>query len=188
MSVLPIVTFDDPILRIKTNPVISNTDQVQTLIDNMFETMENARGVGLAAPQIGHKERIFVIDADVMDEENPDGQLIGPTAFINPEIVEESEDLIPMEEGCLSIPEVRDKVERPKKIKVRFLDRDFNSQELTADFWLSRVIQHEYDHLFGKLFIDYLSKFRSRMIKKKLDQIDQGELDAGYPLKPKLKL
>lgn len=186
MPVLPIVTYNDPVLREETTPVPENTDEIQALIDNMFETMYNANGVGLAAPQIGSTHRLFVIDADVMDEDREDAKIIGPTAFINPEIeFVDEEETVDMEEGCLSLPELRDKVSRPAKIRVTYLDRNFEKQELIADYWLSRVIQHEFDHLNGVLFIDYLSKFRQRLVRKKLEAIDKGKLDAGYPVKPR---
>lgn len=184
MPVLPIVTYNDPVLRKKTTAVTKDSEELQELIDSMFETMYNANGVGLAAPQIGSNHRLFVIDADIMDEERDDAQLLGATAFINPEIeFVDEENTLDMEEGCLSLPDLRDKVNRPAKIKVTFLNRDFEKHELIADYWLSRVIQHEYDHLNGVLFIDYLSKFRQRLVRKKLEAIDKGKLEAGYPVK-----
>jgi peptide deformylase len=183
MPVLPIVTYNNPVLREKTNVVNKDSDELQEMIDNMFETMYNANGVGLAAPQIGSKHRLFVIDADIMDEDREDAEIIGATAFINPEIeFIDEENVVDMEEGCLSLPELRDKVSRPVKIKVTYLNQDFEKQELIADYWLSRVIQHEFDHLNGVLFIDHLSKFRQRLVRKKLEAIDKGKLDAGYPV------
>lgn len=181
MSVLPIVTYDDPILRKKTDAVQSNSDELQELIDNMFDTMYNSNGVGLAAPQIGRSIRLFVMDADAITEETEEENL-GPIVFINPEIVEKSAEKIKMEEGCLSIPEVRDDISRPEKITVKFLDRNLEEKTLQASGWISRVIQHETDHLNGVLFIDYLSAFRRRLHKSLLTKIDEGRLETDYPL------
>lgn len=186
MSVLPIVTYNDPILRKKAEPVQENSDQLQSLIDDMFDTMYNSSGVGLAAPQIGKLERVFVADIDVMVEEDEEEETPGPLVFINPVIVDKSGEKIKMEEGCLSIPEVRDEVPRSEKITVNYLDRDFNPQTLNADGWLSRVIQHETDHLNGVLFIDYLSAFRKRIHKSLLSKIDEGSQKTDYPLVSKL--
>ena len=183
MSVLPIVTYDDDVLRKKAKPVNENSEEIQTFIEDLFETMYNSNGIGLAAPQVGTSLRIFVIDADgVMDEEE---ELYGKMAFINPKIIEASDDQVSMDEGCLSIPEITDKVKRPSRIKVQFLDQNFNEKELDVDGWMSRVIQHEYDHLDGVLFIDYLSIFRKRMHKSDLEEIAAGERETKYPLVPK---
>ena len=168
MAILPIVTYNDDVLREKAKPVTEFNEETKELIDNMFETMYNSDGVGLAAPQIGVSLRIFVIDADNMLEE--ENEKPGPLAFINPEIVEKSGRKIPLDEGCLSIPEVTDKVIRPEGVKVTFKDQNFEDREIDADGWVSRVIQHEYDHLEGILFIDYLSKLKKTMIVKKLSK------------------
>lgn len=184
MSVLPIVTYDDDVLREKARPVEENTEEIQSFIDNLFETMYNSNGVGLAAPQVGSLLRIFVTDADSMMEDSGE-EPVGKMAFINPKIVEKKGDLVTIEEGCLSIPEVTDKVKRPEFIKVEYLDRDFTPQVLEVGGWMSRVIQHEYDHLEGVLFIDYLSTFRKRMHKSDLQEIAEGERDTAYPLVPK---
>lgn len=182
MSVLPIVTYNDPILKKKTEPVSENSEELQILIDNMFETMYQASGVGLAAPQIGKSIQLFVMDADSITEEIDEEKDIGPITLINPEIIEEDEDKVKLEEGCLSIPEVRDDVLRPKSIKVRYTDREFNEQKLEASGWIARVIQHEYDHLQGILFLDYLSAFKRRLHKSTLKKIDKGKLETDYPL------
>ncbi len=184
MPILPIVTYNDPVLRQKAEPVAELNNEVQVFIDDMFETMYNSDGVGLAAPQVGSSLRIFVLDADNMmddDEEKP-----GPMAFINPEIVEKKGMKIPMDEGCLSIPEVTDKVIRPETVVIRYKDEDFEDQEIEASGWLARVIQHEYDHLEGILFIDYLSVFRKRMHKADLKEIEDGERETRYPIRPKI--
>ncbi|MDZ7718194.1 MAG: peptide deformylase [Balneolaceae bacterium] len=182
MSVLPIVTYNDPILKQKTEPVSENSEKLQTLIDNMFETMYQASGVGLAAPQIGKSIQLFVMDADSITEEVDDEPNIGPVTLINPEIIKEDEEKVKLEEGCLSIPEVRDDVSRPKSITVRYKDRDFNEQTMETSGWIARVIQHEYDHLQGVLFLDYLSAFKRRLHKSTLKKIDKGKLETDYPL------
>lgn len=182
MAVLPIVTYNDPILKKKTDPVPENGEELQQLIDDMFETMYEASGVGLAAPQIGKSIQIFVMDADAITEEMDEEEDIGPIVLINPEIIKEDDEKVKMEEGCLSIPDVRDDVLRPKSITVKYKDRDFNEQTLNASGWVARVIQHEYDHLQGVLFLDYLSAFRRRLHKSTLKKIDKGKLETDYPL------
>lgn len=184
MSVLPIVTYDDPILRQKSEEIATDSQILQTLIDDMFETMYSGSGVGLAAPQIGKSIRLFVMDADVMTEDTDDDDL-GPLVFINPEITKKSGTQVTIEEGCLSIPGVRDSVNRPEAISVKFLDRNFKVRELDVAGWSSRVIQHEIDHLEGILFIDYLGSFRKRLLKGKLMQVKNGLIEAEYPVAAK---
>ena len=184
MAILPIVTYDDDVLRKKTKPVEKNTDELQALIDDMFETMYNSSGVGLAAPQVGELIQLFVMDADAITDELEETNL-GPMVFINPEIVELSGDKVKMEEGCLSIPDVRDDVKRPLNVKLKYLNRDFELQESEFSGWISRIIQHENDHLEGILFLDYLSAFKKRLHRSSLKKIDKGEIEAEYPLMPK---
>lgn len=183
MPILPIVTYNDPILRHKTNEVDELTDHIKTLITDMFDTMYNSNGVGLAAPQIGSLLSIFVIDADSVIEEK--GIATGPLAFINPEIINKKGEKIQAEEGCLSIPNITDKVTRPDSIVIKYLDQNFNEREEEYTGWVSRVIQHEYDHLRGVLFIDHLSAFRRRMHKSELKEIIRGESQIHYPVVPK---
>ncbi|MCC5942309.1 MAG: peptide deformylase [Balneolaceae bacterium] len=185
MAILPIVTYNDSVLRQNAEPVKENSEELQQLIDNMFETMYNSNGVGLAAPQIGKSIRLFVVDTDVMTEELDDEEDIGPLVFINPEIVKTDGNEIRMEEGCLSIPEVRDEVNRPEMVEVSYLDREFNKQLIRTEGWLSRVIQHEYDHLKGVLFLDHISAFRRRLHRSALRKIENGKLDISYPVFPK---
>lgn len=183
MPVLPIVTYNDPVLREKGKIVEEFTEEIQDFVEDLFETMYNSEGVGLAAPQVGVSLRIFVIDADNMIEDEEDEP--GPMAFINPEIVEMKGDKVPLDEGCLSIPEVTDKVFRPETVVIKFKDENFEDQVIEASGWLARVIQHEYDHLEGILFIDYLTAFRKRMHKSDLKEIEEGERKTKYPIKPK---
>lgn len=185
MSVLPIVTYDDEVLRKEAEPVKENTEELQKLIDDMFDTMYNSDGVGLAAPQIGKLLRIFVADADPMVDDEEDGDQHGPIAMINPKITFQSDETVDMDEGCLSIPEVNASVKRPEKIVVTYLDRDFEEQELEVDGWLSRVIQHEYDHLDGILFLDHISIFKRKLLGSKLKEIAEGRAEIKYPVVPK---
>ena len=184
MSVLQIVTYDDEVLRQEAKPVKKNSKELQTLIDNMLDTMYNSDGVGLAGPQVGRLQRIFVADADPLTEEEGGPQL-GPQVMINPEITFEGSDQISMDEGCLSIPGVNASVKRPKKIVVEYLDRNFEEQELEVEGWWSRVIQHEADHLDGILFLDYLSIFKRKLLSSKLKEIDEGRAEIDYPVVPK---
>ncbi len=187
MAILPIVTYNDPILRSKTEAIKENSlnEDLDKLINDMFQTMYNSSGVGLAAPQIGRSIRLFVMDADAMTEEIEEEEDLGPIVFINPEILEKKGEPVVMEEGCLSIPDVRDEVTRPDEVVIRYLDRNFEEKLETYKGWVSRVIQHEHDHLDGILFLDHLSPFRRRMHKFTLNKIDSGKLKTEYPLVPK---
>lgn len=184
MAILPIVTYDDEVLTTKAEPVKELSDEISTLIEDMFETMYNSDGVGLAAPQVGRLLRIFVADAGPMAEEEKEEQY-GPVAMINPKIVFTSDEQVEMEEGCLSIPGVNAPVKRPKAIRVEYRDEDFKPQTLEVDGWLARVIQHEYDHLDGILFLDHLSMFKRKLLGGKLKEIAEGRKETEYPLVPK---
>ena len=183
--VLPIYTFGHDKLREETEPVDSNSDALQELIDNMIDTMYAASGIGLAAPQVGRTERLFVIDVTPMaDDLNGGGDEIPeqPMVFINPEIVAESDTVCDFEEGCLSIPDVTETVTRPEAITIRYRDREFEQREREIGNMLARVIQHEFDHLFGILFVDHLGSFRKRMVRRSLKKIADGDVEADYPL------
>ena len=161
MAIRPIVVLPDKQLRLVSEPVVRVDAGVKALVTDMFETMYDAPGVGLAAIQVGVPKRIVTIDATRGDDEK------NPIAMINPEIVWESEETVAHEEGCLSIPEYLDMVIRPERVRARFLDVDGKKQEIEADGLLARVIQHEVDHINGVLFIDHLSKLkRDRVVKK----------------------
>ena len=151
MSVLDIRVLGDPILREETTPVEHVTNELRTLVNNMFETMYLAKGIGLAAPQVGRTERLTVIDVDD-----------NPLVVINPEIISASSAKAKAEEGCLSIPDVYGDVERPATVRVRAMDLEGKPFELDATELLARCFQHEIDHLHGKLFIDYLSVLKRR--------------------------
>jgi peptide deformylase len=183
--VLPIYTFGHDKLREETEPVDNNSEELQELIDDMIETMYAASGIGLAAPQVGRTERLFVIDVTPMaDDLNGGGDEIPeqPMVFINPEIVAESDTVCDFEEGCLSIPDVVETVTRPESIRIRYLDRDFEEQQIDVGNMIARAIQHEFDHLFGVLFVDHLGSFRKRMVRRSLKRIAEGDVEADYPL------
>ena len=183
--VLPIYVYGHDALRQETEPVEENTDDLQSLIDDMIETMRNAAGIGLAAPQVGRTERLFVVDLTPMADEMAEAEEPlppQPMILINPEIVEESDETVDLEEGCLSIPEVREAVTRPERVRMRYLDRTFEEQEIEAGHLLARVLQHERDHLDGVLFTDYLSSFRKRLLQRPLREMVNGEVEADYPL------
>lgn len=158
MALLDIRVLGDPILREQTQPVATVTDDIRQLVDDMFETMYAAQGIGLAAPQVGRRERVAVIDVDER-----------PHTLINPEIVSR-DGMERDEEGCLSIPEIYGEVERPTRIVVRALGRDGAPFEMAAEGLLARCIQHEVDHLDGKLFIDYLSLLKRRTAARKWER------------------
>jgi peptide deformylase len=183
--ILPIYVYGHDALRQETDPVEDNTEDLQSLIDDMIETMHNAAGIGLAAPQVGRNERLFVVDLTPMADEMAEaGEPFPhqPMVFINPEIVEETDETVELEEGCLSIPEVRETVTRPERVRLRYRDRRFEEQEIEAGHMLARVLQHERDHLDGILFTDYLSSFRKRLLRRPLREMVNGEVEADYPL------
>lgn len=184
--ILPIHVYGDPILRIQTQDVEAHSDELQQLIDNMIETMRGAAGIGLAAPQVGRTERLFVADLTPMLDELTDEEIAElppqPMVFINPVIIWESEDVCEFEEGCLSIPDLRELVTRPESIQVEYLDRNLEMQTLEADSLLARVIQHEIDHLEGILFLDHISAFRRGLLRRRLREMTKGNVEADYPL------
>ena len=179
MSILPIYTFDQPVLRKETKQVAEDSDSLQHLIDDMFATMRNANGIGLAANQIGKSLALTVIDLSDFEEYKH----YEPLVIINPVITDTHGESV-FEEGCLSLPGIREEVVRPDAIGIRFLDRYMREVEIEADKLLARVIQHEVDHLHGKYFIDYLSAFKLSLLKGKLNKMKKGEMEAEYPLAP----
>ncbi|MBS1903952.1 MAG: peptide deformylase [Bacteroidetes bacterium] len=177
--ILPIYTFDQPVLRRETERIADDTAELQSLIDNMIETMHNADGIGLAANQVGKGLMMTVVD--VSHAKGYEGT--SPIVLINPELIGTFGESV-FEEGCLSLPDIREDVVRPSEIGVKFLDRNFNEVELEADKLLARVIQHEIDHLHGIYFIDHISKFKLSLLKGKLTKMKKGEIEADYPLQP----
>lgn len=181
MSILPITIYGDKILREKTKPV-SDVD-IQTIkeIKAMFATMRNANGIGLAANQVGLNKSIFVIDVSPVEGY----EKIKPIVMINPKIILTSDDKIRMEEGCLSVPNLRAEVIRPKEIKVAYQDTDMNELTLEANELFARVIQHEFDHLQGVFFTDKISEEEKKKIKKELNRIKTRKIDVDYPIADK---
>lgn len=175
--IYPIVAYGDPVLKKEAEEITKDYPGLNQLIQDMFETMYHANGVGLAAPQIGKSIRLFVVDAEPMDEDNLKGF---KKVFINPEILDEYGEEWAFEEGCLSIPGVREDVFRPEKLKIHYFDENWVEHEEEFDGLGARVIQHEYDHIEGILFTDYLSGFKKRLIKSKLTNISKGIVKADY--------
>ncbi len=176
--VYPIVMYGDPVLRKKAQEIEKGTD-VKGLVADMFETMYAANGIGLAAPQIGKGIRLFVVDGTSLEEEEEDMSQF-KKAFLNPVILQEEGEPWEFEEGCLSIPNIRENVLRPETVKIRYYDDEWNLKEEVYDGVKARIIQHEYDHIEGKLFIDYLSPLKKRLLKGKLADISKGDVDTEY--------
>lgn len=186
--ILPIVAYGDPVLRKPAKDIEPGTIDVKKFSDDMFETMYASSGIGLAAPQVGQGIRLFVVDGTQIDadepEEEKDPSLVDfKKVFINPEIIEEDGEDWGFEEGCLSIPGIRAEVYRPEIIRIRYVDLDWNQHEEEYDGMAARIIQHEYDHLEGKLFTDYLSPLKRQLIKKKLSDITKGKVDVDYRMR-----
>ena len=179
--ILPIVSFGNSILRCKCSPVQEN-QPVEDILKNMYETMYNAQGVGLAAPQVGLDLSIFIIDTTPFcDDEN---NLIPlKKEFINPEIIDFSGKDESFNEGCLSIPGLREDVIRKDQIKIRYFDKNFNEHTEKYEGINSRVIQHEYDHLVGVLFTDRVSTLKKKLLKSKLNKIKNGDIEVDYNMK-----
>ena len=167
MAIRPIVEVPDPLLRQKSTPVEKVDDEVRALIADMFETMYDAPGIGLAAIQVGIPKRILVIDLQEPKEEGGE-PVRDPRVFINPEILDSSDQDVPYTEGCLSVPDQYAEVDRPDRIRARWLDEDGNAHEADIEGLLATCLQHEMDHLEGILFIDHLSRLKREMILKKL--------------------
>lgn len=186
--IYPIVMYGDAVLRKKAGDIEQGKD-IKQLVADMFETMYAANGVGLAAPQIGKPIRLFVVDGTSMQDEEEDAEdMTGfKKAFVNPVILEEAGDAWEFEEGCLSIPNIREKVSRKEVLRVRYYDEDWNLYEEEYDGVKARIIQHEYDHIEGKLFIDYLTPLKKRMLKGKLADISKGIVDTDYRILAPLK-
>ena len=183
--IYPIVAYGDPVLRKVTEDVDPDEIDVKELSNDMFETMRNVNGVGLAAPQIGKSIRLFIVDASPMEDEN---YAEFSAVFVNPEILEEDGDDWDFEEGCLSIPGIREEVRRKEKVRIRYYDENWEEHEREFNGIAARIIQHEYDHLEGVLFTDYMTGFKKRILKGKLADISKGDIRVDYVMKfPKLK-
>jgi len=188
--VLPIIAYGDPILKKEAVDIEQDYPNLDQLIENMFETMYEASGVGLAAPQIGKSIRLFIVDGspfaeDEEEEEDPRAQGMKDfkKVFINPVIEEESGDEWGFNEGCLSIPKIREEVFRKEKILITYYDQNWELKEERFDGYAARIIQHEYDHIEGILFTDHLSILKKRLLMKKLQNISKGIVDVDYRMK-----
>lgn len=187
--ILPIIAYGDPVLRKECEEITAEYPDLKELIANMYKTMYGAFGVGLAAPQVGLPIRLFVVDTTPFSEDEDltqqeQEQLKGfKRIFINAKILEETGDEWAFNEGCLSIPEVREDVFRQPKIKIRYQDEDFKTHVEEFDGLIARVIQHEYDHINGVLFTDKLSSLKKRLIKGRLNNISKGNINVDYRMR-----
>ena len=194
--ILPIVAYGDPVLKKHAGEITKEYPDLKALIANMFETMYEASGVGLAAPQIGRDIRLFIADGEPFaeDDEDEEGNPIEPDpravgienfkqVFINPTIVEESGEEWSFREGCLSIPKVREDVFRKEKIRITYYDENWEFKDEYYDGYAARIIQHEYDHIEGILFTDLLSSIKKKLISNKLQKISKGEVRVDYKMK-----
>ncbi|OYU97439.1 MAG: peptide deformylase [Bacteroidetes bacterium B1(2017)] len=178
--ILPIVAYGDPVLRKVGANIDANYKDLQKLIENMWETMYHAHGVGLAAPQVGKAINLFIADTSAFDDETyPEMKKV----FINAEIIEEWGDKWEYEEGCLSIPHIRENVSRHSNLLLRYHDENFTLHEEEFSGIAARVIQHEYDHCKGKLFVDYISELKRRLLKNKLINISKGGARVDYKMR-----
>jgi len=187
--ILPIVAYGDPVLRKETEEIDKDHPKLDSILENMFETMYEARGIGLAAPQVNLPIRLFIVDATPFedDEDLTEEERIFLSTFkkvfINARIVDESGDEWAFNEGCLSIPEVREDVFRQPEIVIEYLDENFKKHKETFSGIVARIIQHEYDHIEGILFTDKLSPLKKRLIKSKLTNISKGNVGVDYRMK-----
>ena len=181
--ILPIYIYGQPVLRKESADIEKDYPNLKELLANMFETMEESNGGGLAAPQIGLNIRVVVIDLDVLSEDFPEYKGF-KKGFINPHIIEYDEtNTESLEEGCLSLPGIQEKVTRPTRIHVQYLDEDLNEHDEWVEGYLARVMQHEFDHLDAKMFIDRISPLRKQLIKSKLKALLQGRYRCSYRTK-----
>ena len=191
--ILPILAFGSPVLKKTATDITPNYPNLNELISNMWETMYAAKGVGLAAPQIGLSIRLFVIDATpFLDDENMNDFELNSIknfkkVFINPKIIRENGSLWEFNEGCLSIPEIREDVPRRSKIIIEYFDENFQFHRLELSGLAARVVQHEYDHIEGILFTDHISSLKKRLIKRKLNNISSGSIKVDYEMKFNVK-
>ncbi|KAA3622688.1 MAG: peptide deformylase [Flavobacterium sp.] len=187
--ILPIVAYGDPVLRQKAKEIKEDYPKLDELLENMFETMYGARGIGLAAPQVGLPIRLFIVDAtpfeddDDLTEDEREFVSTFKKVFINAKIVEETGDEWAFNEGCLSIPDINEDVFRKPQITIEYQDENFKKHKETFDGIVARIIQHEYDHIEGILFTDKLSPLKKRLIKGRLANISKGKIDVSYRMK-----
>ncbi|MCQ2606860.1 MAG: peptide deformylase [Bacteroidales bacterium] len=178
----PIIAYGNPVLRKVAEDIDKTYPEIQTLIDDMFETMYASDGVGLAAPQRGLSIRLFVIDAEAFVEDYPEAKGFRK-AFINPHVIETNGEEWLFNEGCLSFPGIHEDVSRPANVTLKYLDENFVEHTETFTGICARVVQHEYDHLDGKCFIDHLSPLKRRMLQRRLNAISEGKVHPKYKIK-----
>ena len=181
--ILPIYIYGQRVLKKVAKSIEKSHDGLDDLVKNMWETMYNAKGVGLAAPQVGRSIRLFIVDTTQLGEEEKEFKGI-KAVFINAERIDETGEEWEYEEGCLSIPDIRGDVKRPEILHLRYLDENFNEKEESFEGINARVIQHEYDHIQGVLFTEHLKPLKKRRIKRKLDGMRQGIVEADYAIRP----
>lgn len=181
--ILPVTVYGDPKLRKISQDIDKDYPKFEELISNMYDTMYQADGVGLAAPQVGLNIRLFIVDGTPAAEDDEPELKDFKKIFINPQILETSGDPWEMEEGCLSLPNIREKVSREEEVIINYFDENWEEKTETYKGFASRIIQHEYDHLEGKLFIDYVSPLRKRLLKSKLTAISKGKVNIAYRIK-----
>lgn len=186
--ILPIYTYGQPVLRKESQDITPDYPDLKQFIQNMWETLADSEGIGLAAPQVGADVRVVVIDLDLISEDFPEYKDFKKT-FINAHILEyDDTEKDTSEEGCLSLPGIHEKVVRPTRIRVSYVDEDFNEHEEWIEGYLARVMQHEFDHLDGKVFVDRISPLRKQLIKSKLRSLLQGRFRCSYRVKvPRVK-
>jgi peptide deformylase len=182
--IYPIVMYGDPVLRQPAKAIQPGTDLKQ-LVEDMYETLHAANGIGLAAPQIGKGIRLFIVDGTSL-EEDP-GMENFKKVFVNPVLIEEAGNPWEFEEGCLSIPNIREKISRKGTLTIRYHDENWNAFEETFDGMKARIIQHEYDHIEGKMFVDYLTPLKKRLLKSKLADISRGKVETEYRITAPLR-
>ena len=180
--ILPIYLYGQPVLKKVAEDITPDYPSLKELVENMFETMAQAEGIGLAAPQIGLPIRLVVVDLDVLAEDFPEFKDFR-RVYINAHILETSDEKEAMEEGCLSLPGVHEKVTRPSRIHVQYLDENFQEHDEWVEGYLARVMQHEFDHLEGKVFSDRISPLRKQMVKSKLASLAKGKVRCSYKVK-----
>ena len=178
--IYPIILYGSSVLRKIADEIKRDETDVKKLSDDMFETMENADGIGLAAPQIGISKRIFVVDGTMLEDEKMKNF---KKVFINPKIISESGEDWGFEEGCLSIPSIRENISRKTDIEITYFDENWNQFTDHFDGMKARVIQHEYDHIQGKLFTDYLPSLKRKLLANKLNEISKGKCEVNYQVK-----
>ena len=178
--ILPIVAYGDPVLKKRAETITADYPGLEELIDNMYETMYKSKGVGLAAPQVGVSIRLFITDGAPFDEEEV---LKFKEVFINPVLLDEDGEPWKFNEGCLSIPTVREDVRRKERIQLEYYDRNWKKHKRFFSGLAARIIQHEYDHVDGILFTDRISPLRKRLLKNKLTDISKGKVDVDYKMK-----